>query len=127
MRSIKSLMCFECEKRTQRIHWHHVIPYSLGGTKCIPLCEECHGIIHGHNLRISSLIKNGLKKAKERGVALGRPVGYVISEEEFLQKHEDIVEYLKNGFSVRKVAKLTNKGNSTVQRIKKVMKKNGDI
>ena len=34
------------------------------------------------------------------------------------EDHKDIICYLKRGYSVRNVAKLTNKGISTVQRIK---------
>ena len=38
--------CFECGSPGP-LHDHHVIPQCLGGTKTVPLCEVCHGKIHG--------------------------------------------------------------------------------
>ena len=54
----------------------------------------------------------------ERGVKLGRKVGSVKTTEQKREEHKDIISYLKRGYSVRNTAKLTNKGISTVQRIK---------
>lgn len=36
--------CFECGG--EAIHQHHVVPRSVGGTKTIPLCSECHRAAH---------------------------------------------------------------------------------
>lgn len=53
---------------------HHVVPYSLGGTRTVPLCSKCHGLIHGLEFRLHShLVKRALATAKNRGVVLGRP------------------------------------------------------
>jgi hypothetical protein len=119
MRTQKWLRCFECETKTTDIHWHHVIPFSMGGKKCIPLCENCHSIIHDTDLKNSNLIKLGLIRAREKGVKLGRPLGAKQTPEEMLTKHQDIVNHIISGMSVRKIAKLTKKGGSTVQRVKK--------
>ena len=54
----------------------------------------------------------------ERGGKLGRKVGSVKTTEQKKEDHKDIISYLKRGYSVRNTAKLTNKGVSTVQRIK---------
>ena len=60
-------ICFECEKACD-IHNHHVVPRVVGGTKTVPLCEECHGKVHNKNfLRHSELTKIGLKKMKDSG------------------------------------------------------------
>lgn len=70
---IEDNICFECEKCTP-IHNHHVVPKVFGGTKTVPLCEKCHGIIHGMNfLNHGKLIKAGLNKSKIKGVKLGNP------------------------------------------------------
>jgi hypothetical protein len=119
VRTQKWLRCFECDSRTSNIHWHHVIPVIMGGTKCIPLCEKCHSIIHDSNLKISNLIKMGLQKAKESGKILGRPRGTRRTSDDFLEKHADIIQCLENGLSVRKTGKVVKKGYSTVQRVKK--------
>ncbi|HEV2714382.1 MAG TPA: recombinase family protein [Terriglobales bacterium] len=63
-------------------------------------------------------IKSGFAQAKRKGVRLGRPKGTKLSREIFLQKHKDILRQLKAGHSVRNIAKITDKGVSTVQRVK---------
>ena len=63
-------------------------------------------------------LNSGRKLYIERGGKLGRKVGSVKTTEQKKEEHKDIISYLKRGYSVRNVAKLTNKGISTVQRIK---------
>lgn len=70
---IESDECFECGK-TIGIHNHHVVPRIKGGKRKIPLCEECHGKVHGKNfLNHKELTKLGLKKSKLAGTILGSP------------------------------------------------------
>ena len=64
-------------------------------------------------------LNSGRKLYIERGGKLGRKVGSVKTTEQKKEDHKDIISYLKKGYSVRNVAKLCNKGISTVQRIKK--------
>lgn len=68
------MKCFECDSLDNIVH-HHVIPRSLGGKKTIPLCQLCHDKVHRckryRNISLSNLTKQGLKRAKERGVVLG--------------------------------------------------------
>ena len=63
-------------------------------------------------------LNSGRKLYIERGGKLGRKVGSVKTTEQKKEDHKDIISYLKRGYSVRNTAKLTNKGISTVQRIK---------
>jgi len=61
-------VCFECgAPATER---HHVVPASLGGTKTIPLCGECHAKVHDVSGRrrnkLRDLTKNSLEKRKEQ-------------------------------------------------------------
>ena len=63
-------------------------------------------------------LNSGRKLYIERGGRLGRKVGSVKTTEQKKEDHKDIISYLKKGYSVRNVAKLCNKGISTVQRIK---------
>ena len=116
--------CFECGKR-DNLHLHHVIPQSLGGRSMVGLCEKCHGLIHGMDFtHHGNLIRLGLERAKENGVVLGRPKGTTTSEDDILKIHADIVEELNSGNSIRKIARVTGKGGSTVQRVKKILEKN---
>jgi hypothetical protein len=64
--------CWECGAGPP-LNDHHVVPRSRGGTKTVPLCEPCHGKAHGRRMNTSELTKDGLAKAKARGVKLGRP------------------------------------------------------
>ena len=119
MRKIKD-ECFECGS-TGSLHDHHVVPRVIGGSKTIKLCEHCHGKIHGLDFTDHSiLVKKGIEDAKRRGVRLGRPTG-ILRSSVFLKKHLDIIECLKKNMSVRKTATYTNKGGSTVQRVKKIL------
>lgn len=63
-------------------------------------------------------LNSGRKLYIERGGKLGRKVGSVKTMEQKREQYRDIISYLKRGYSVRNVAKLTDRGISTVQRIK---------
>lgn len=66
-----SNLCFECGHPAE--HEHHPVPKSRGGTKTIWLCGECHAKAHhGHgNMASNTLVREGLKRAKQRGTLLG--------------------------------------------------------
>jgi len=68
--------CFECDS-VNNVVLHHVVPESRGGSRTIPVCQLCHDKIHGRriprNISISSLTREGIAKAKLRGVKLGNP------------------------------------------------------
>ena len=61
---IKDNKCFECGSDKRIVH-HHVVPKSIGGTKTIPLCEYCHGLVHSKDLTHM----NELKIKKKRKLA----------------------------------------------------------
>ena len=63
-------------------------------------------------------LNSGRKLYIERGGKLGRKVGSVKTIEQKIEEYHDIISCLKRGYSIRNVAKLTNKSVSTVQRIK---------
>jgi DNA invertase Pin-like site-specific DNA recombinase len=66
-------------------------------------------------------INSGLAEARRKGVILGRPTGSKMSSESLLSRHSDIVRLLKQGHSIRHAGKITGKGFSTVQRVKKIL------
>jgi len=68
-------LCFECGSGNNIVH-HHIVPRSKGGTKTLPLCQECHDKVHGldpRNISISQLSRAGIERARSRGVKLGNP------------------------------------------------------
>lgn len=66
-------------------------------------------------------INSGLAEARRKGVILGRPTGSKMSSESLLSRHSDIVRLLKQGHSIRHAGKISGKGFSTVQRVKKIL------
>jgi len=123
MRDLKK--CFECES-TNEVEEHHIIPRSLGGKKTIPLCGICHMKAHGVKAKrrnnLSSLIKNGLQKRKEKGLSVGRPIG---SKQDILKKpkNKEIAELLLLGKTIRQISTLVKTSPTQVMRVKKLMSK----
>jgi DNA invertase Pin-like site-specific DNA recombinase len=66
-------------------------------------------------------INSGLAEARRRNVVLGRRKGTTMSPESLLNRHADIVRLLKQGQSIRHAGKISGKGFSTVQRVKKIL------
>lgn len=65
--------------------------------------------------------KSGLAQARRNGRTLGRPTGSGMGRHEILTKHQDVAKLLRQGLSVRKVAKLTDKASGTVMSVKRAM------
>ena len=63
-------------------------------------------------------LQSGREQYKKRGGKLGRPTGTVKSREKMREEYRDVISFLKKGYSIRDVAKLTGRGVSTVQRVK---------
>lgn len=70
--------CETCGICVDERHVHHILPRSLGGTdyptNLVRICVDCHNTIHGAALGISSLIRQGLRRAVAQGTRLGAPV-----------------------------------------------------
>lgn len=63
--------------------------------------------------------RQGIEVAKAKGVYQLHAGKGKMTDEQFLKQHADIIELLKDGKSIRKIAALVKKSNSTVQRVKK--------
>jgi DNA invertase Pin-like site-specific DNA recombinase len=70
---------------------------------------------------IRQRIKSGYESYRKNGGKVGRKVGFKKDESQLLSEHKDIVKLLKQGYSVRKVMKLTDKSSGTIQKIKKLI------
>lgn len=64
-------------------------------------------------------LNSGLKAYVSKGGKVGRKKGSVKTIEQRAEEYKDIIGYLKKGYSIRVIAKLTEKSVSTVQRVKK--------
>lgn len=103
--------CFECGAHGA-MHAHHVVPRSAGGRNTVPLCERCHGLVHGRSLRISSLTASAMQHMRAQGRRVGSvPHGYaddgagrlvpVEAEQEVLRL---VAELRARGYSLREIS-----------------------
>ena len=72
-------------------------------------------------------LQSGREQYKKRGGKLGRPTGAVKSKEKMREEYRDVIAFLKKGYSIRDVAKLTGRGVSTVQRIRSLFSNNHEF
>ena len=63
-------------------------------------------------------LSSGYKNYKANGGKVGRKKGSIKTDEQKREEYKEIIQLLKKGYSVRNVAKISNRGISTVQRIK---------
>ena len=66
-------------------------------------------------------LDSGRRKYINDGGILGRKQGTKETKEATLSKYKDVVKYLKQGDSIRKVSKLTGSSPNTVNKVKQIM------
>jgi DNA invertase Pin-like site-specific DNA recombinase len=71
--------------------------------------------------QIRQRIKSGYESFRKNGGKVGRKEGFKKDNETLLTEHKDVVKLLKQGYSVRKTMKLTDKSSGTIQKIKKLI------
>ena len=73
---------------------------------------------------ISFRLLSGRKRYIEKGGKLGRKVGSVKTKtgEQIRTEYREVISLLRKGYSIRDVAKLSGRGVSTVQRVKRLIK-----
>ena len=68
---------------------------------------------------ISFRLNSGRKQYVAKSGKLGRPTGSTKSQYKKREEYREVINLLNKGYAIRDVAKLTGKGISTVQRVKK--------
>ena len=66
-------------------------------------------------------LNSGRRVYVENGGRLGRPKGSVKTADQRIEENQDIIGYLKKGYTIRDTAKLSGKSISSVQRVKKII------
>jgi DNA invertase Pin-like site-specific DNA recombinase len=67
-------------------------------------------------------LRSGYSAARNKGIKVGRKSGVQVkSNDQFLKENKEVAKLLKQGFSVRKVMKLTDRSSRTVQKVKKLI------
>ena len=141
---MKNTPCFECGQKAE--YDHHVVPLSLGGTKTVPLCADCHG--KTHNITMSNLTAKAMRRLKDEdrytggkvtenqllGSAINKTIWINIFEmnEEMQEKIVDLIaQNLANGVSYdyNKIKQLKDEGfdvEAIADEIKNVPKQSKD-
>lgn len=68
---------------------------------------------------IAFRLQSGRKQYVAKGGRLGRKPGSVKTMEQKQEEYKEVITLLRKGYTIRDVAKLTMKGVSTIQRVKK--------
>ena len=68
---------------------------------------------------ITFRLQSGRKQYVAKGGRLGRKPGSVKTMEQKQEEYKEVIALLRKGYTIRDVAKLTKKGVSTIQRVKK--------
>ena len=63
-------------------------------------------------------LSSGYKNFKANGGKVGRKKGSVKTCEQKKEEYKEVIQLLRKGYSIRNIAKITNRGISTIQRIK---------
>lgn len=90
--------CFECE--CPATINHHVVPQTKGGTKTVPLCNECHSLVHDAKLVcLPHLISSGKQVTRN------------------IKTVQLVIDLYENGTSKIKIAKIAKINRKTVYAI----------
>lgn len=67
MEKYKQGDCLICRAYFNLLHWHHTVPQALGGKDSlqIPLCSQCHNVLHAHAEAIVARQRNGRKITRQ--------------------------------------------------------------
>jgi hypothetical protein len=126
---INKKTCFECGNSP--VEMHHIIPESKGGTKTIPLCVKCHGLVHDRDfVTHRRLRKEGIERAKKENKYKGRKKGTGKNTQQILDFYQPIVDNLLNypKLSLFKIAELSGEkmgrvvAPNTVRKVKNLLK-----
>lgn len=90
-----------------------------------PLSQFMVQILNSVNEMERQTIVQRLQSGYKQHRALNKPVGrkpgvQIKTDEQFLQENKEVAKLLRQGYSVRKVMKLTDKSSGTVQKVKKI-------
>lgn len=83
------------------------------------MCTMLAEFSRAERAAIQQRLVSGYRKHREAGGRVGRIKGIQMKSELFLEKHKDVVKYLKKGRSIREIAQLFRKSTRTVLKVKR--------
>ena len=85
----------------------------------VTILAEIAKMEHG---TIKERVRSGYKNYREKGGKVGRKPGYRKPAEQMLEQHSEVVKFLKKGYSLREISKLTETSINTIRRVKQIAK-----
>lgn len=85
----------------------------------VTLLAEIAKMEHG---TIKERVRSGYKNYRAKGGKVGRKPGYRKTDEQMLDQHSEVVKFLKKGYSLREISKLTETSVNTIRRVKQIAK-----
>jgi len=70
---------------------------------------------------IRQRVKSGYDNFRKNGGKVGRKEGFKKDGELILNENKDVIKLLRQGYSVRKIMKLTDKSSGTIMKVKKIL------
>lgn len=127
---IKHTECFECGSSDSTIHFHHVVPFTMGGRNTIPLCVPCHAKVHNRKfVDHKELQRLGIERAKKEGKFTGRRAGTVEPPERFLskEKNKKIIDMFRKKHNYDEISEIVKCSKTTIVKVVKIYEKYHDI
>lgn len=85
----------------------------------VTILAEVAKMEHG---TIKERVRSGYKNFRAKGGKVGRKPGYRKTDEQMLDQHSEVVKFLKKGYSLREISKLTETSINTIRRVKQIAK-----
>lgn len=117
---IEQLAAFKVSIYIQNIGMETLLANGKENFMFKPILVTLAGFAEMERELLRERIKSGLQTAKRKGKTLGRPTGSA-EQTDVLEKYPKVAKYLKQGFSIRKSAKLADVAPATVQKVKKAL------
>lgn len=124
---LKTIEIFNQNKISLYIHNHKIETLNeVGETNPMTtfLIQILTSVSQMERTTIRQRIKSGYDNYRKSGGVVGRKEGYRKSDDLILEENKDVVKLLKQGYSVRKVMKLTDRSSGLVQKVKKMILSN---
>lgn len=96
----KGKECCNC-KSEENIQYHHIVPLAAGGcdiiSNIVPVCSNCHALIHSKaKMAHSSLIKQGIERARAEGKQIGLRKGTKLNTTKSIKSKDFILNNSKD-------------------------------
>lgn len=83
----------------------------------VTILAEIAKMEHG---TIKERVRSGYKNYRAKGGKVGRKPGYRKTDKQMLEQHSEVVKFLKKGYSLREISKLTETSINTIRKVRAI-------